>query len=113
MIDFLMPFEIYPVTIVGVLLLLAAALRARDRRAAVAWSVGGMLGGVLLSGLAANLTGIADSVDPLPWWRYAPTIALGAGSLVAQVVLIVFGILLVKDLFAAEHATEPPAVPTA
>ena len=104
MIDYLMPFEVYPVAVVGLILVLAASLVAQLRRGAVGICIGTMLGGVVLGGVAAQLTGIANSVETLEAWRYAVVIAFGAVSLIGQVALAVVGVRLVRDLSGAKHA---------
>jgi hypothetical protein len=101
--DYLMPFEIYPVTLVGAALLLWAALRARMRRKAVEVAIGCMLGFLVLCAISAQVTGIAQSVERLETWRYVLTAGLGGVSLLAQIGLIVVGCMLVRDLRAAPN----------
>ena len=110
-VDYLMPFEIYPVALVGAGLVLWAALRAHVRRALVGACIGVMLGGVLLGAAAAKLTGIADSAEQLEAWRYAIVIALGAASLIGQAALVVAGSLVARDLFAHHGDAAPPMTP--
>ncbi len=112
-IDYLMPFEAYPVTLVGVLLVVAASLWARSRRAATAITVGVMFGGIVLGSVAAQLTGIADSVETLDTWRYVLTGGLAGISLLAQCALVVLGILMVRDARRDKHPATPPAAPVA
>lgn len=111
MVDYLMPFEIYPVALVGVGLLVWASFRAHARRAAVGIAIAGMIGGVLLAGVAAELTGIANSVEQLEQWRYVLVSVIAAVSLASQVGLAVIGTLLTRDLFAASHESTPPMTP--
>ena len=111
-IDYLMPFEVYPVTLVGTALLLWASLRARVRRKAVAWSIAGMIGGLVLAGVSARVTGIATSVEQLETWRYVLTAALGAFSLIAQVALIVVGVLIIRDLSRTTNTGAGPVTDT-
>jgi hypothetical protein len=99
-VDYLMPFELYPITLIGTALILWASLRAHMRRAAVARAIGAMLGFFILCAIAAQVTGIANSVEQLEKWRYMLTAGLGVASLLGQVALIVVGVLLVRDLFA-------------
>ncbi len=106
--DYLMPFEVYPLTLVGLVLILVAALRSRLRRRPVGISIGMMLGGVLLGAVAAQLTGIANSEETLETWRYAVTIGFGAISIIGQVMLIVVGVMLIRDLFAVEADAPAP-----
>lgn len=107
-IDYLMPFEIYPVTLVGVGLLVWASFRAHARKAAVGIAVAGMIGGIILGSISAQVTGIANSVEQLETWKYVLTSALAAVSLAFQVGLAVIGTLLTRDLFAASHESTPP-----
>ncbi|MDP2183142.1 MAG: hypothetical protein Q8K99_11310 [Actinomycetota bacterium] len=109
--DYLMPFEVYPVTIVGMALLVWASFRARARKGAVGIAIAVMLGGLVLAGVAAQVTGIANSEEQLETWRYALTIALGAVSLLGQVALIVEGSLLTRDLFRARGDAATPLTP--
>ncbi|MFA5844009.1 MAG: hypothetical protein WC971_04170 [Coriobacteriia bacterium] len=106
--DYLMPFEVYPVTLVGVALLVWASLRARARTGAVGIAVGGMIGGLVLCAIAAQVTGIAQSEERLEAWRYVLTAGLGGVSLLAQIALVVIGFMLVRDLFAAPDEVAPP-----
>lgn len=106
-IDYLMPFEAYPVTIIGIVLVLGAAFRARDRRGPAGICIAIMLGGILLGGAAAKLTGIADSVETLETWRYVVTAAFGVLSLLGQAGLVVIGSMIVRDLFARREETPP------
>jgi hypothetical protein len=114
-VDYLMPFEVYPVTVVGMILVVWAAMRAHAHRRGVWLSIAGMIGGILLAGISAQVTGIANSVETLARWKYVLTAALGAGSLVAQVALIVMGFLIVRDAGSAQPDATPPATqaPTA
>jgi hypothetical protein len=100
--DYLMPFEIYPVTLVGAALLVWASLRMHARRGAVGIAISVMLGSLVLSAIAAQVTGIAQSVERLETWKYVLTAGLGGISLLVQVALIVVGCLLVRDLSAAQ-----------
>jgi hypothetical protein len=99
--DYLMPFEAYPVTLVGVVLLLWASFRAHARREAVGIAVGVMLGALALGAIAVRVTGIDQSVEQLETWKYILPSSLGGVSLLAQIGLIVVGCMLVRDLFAA------------
>lgn len=107
MIDYLMPFEVYPVAVVGLILVLAASLVAQLRRGRVGTCIGVMLGGVVLGGVAAQLTGIANSVETLEAWRYGLVFGFGALSLIGQVALAVVGVQLVRDLSDAKRGQSP------
>lgn len=113
-IDYLMPFEFYPVALVGMILVLWASLRGRLHRMGVGISIGLMIGGVVLGAVAANLTGIANSVETLEAWRYGVVIAIGALSLIGQIALAWFGIRMLLDMSAhAKSMTAGPAAPAA
>lgn len=109
--DYLMPFEVYPVTVVGMILLVWASVRARSRKGAMAIAIAVMLGGLVLMGIAAQVTGIASSPEQLEAWRYALTAGLGAVSLLGQVALIAQGSLLARDLFRAQGSDASPLSP--
>jgi hypothetical protein len=98
--DYLMPFEVYPVTLVGAALLLWASLRAHALRGAVSIAIGVMLGSLALGAIAAQVTGIAQSIERLETWRYVLTGGLFGTSLLAQAALVVVGCLLVRALLA-------------
>jgi hypothetical protein len=97
--DYLMPAELFPAALVGGVLLLWAALRARSRRgligAALAIAAGFLVGGqalAVLTGLASGATGPESG-----WWSLVlASIALYSLSLV---VIGVGGLLLLRDLF--------------
>jgi hypothetical protein len=97
--DYLMPFEIYPVTLIGVAEILWASLRAHMRTQAIVIAIGCMLGFLVLCAILAQVTGIANSVEQLEPWRYALTAGMGGASLLAQIGLVVLGCLLVRDLY--------------
>lgn len=105
-IDYLMPFEVYPVTLVGVALLVWASFRARARKRAVGIAVGGMIGGLALCAVAAQATGIAQSEEQLESWKYVLTAGLAGLSLVAQIALAVIGCMLVRDLFTGRPRSD-------
>ncbi len=112
-VDYLMPFEIYFVTVAGMVLLVWASFRAHDRKRAIGITIGLMLGALVLAAVAAQVTGIANSVEQLAAWKYILTATLGGLSLVAQLALIVEGSLLTRDLFASHEDTAPPLSPIA
>ena len=110
--DYLMPFEVYPVTLVGMLMIVWASFRARLHKRAVGITIAVMLGALVLAGVAAQVTGIAQSVEQLETWRYVLTAGLGVVSILAQIALAVVGGMLVKDLFTAQADATPPLAPT-
>jgi hypothetical protein len=67
-----------------------------------------------LAGVAAQVTGIANSVEQLEAWRYALTMGLGVVSLLGQMGLAVAGVLVAtapaepgpRAVPPTEHVTE-------
>ncbi len=104
MLDYLMPAELFPVGLVGALLLLWAAFRAHARRGMIGW---GLLTAILLlvGGQAiAVVTGLASG-------ETEPTtllVAIVGGTLaiyaLALVEIGVGGILLARDVFKSPAA---------
>lgn len=109
--DYLMPFEIYPVTVAGVALLAWASIRAHAHRGAIAIAVAVMFGGLFLAGVSAEVTGIADSPEQLETWRYVLTSVLAGMSIVAQIALATLGVMLSRDLLGKHQDTAPPLTP--
>jgi hypothetical protein len=97
--DFLMPAELFLVILVGGLLLLWTAFRARSRRAIIGWGLGAAV--VLLVGSqeVAVVTGLASGETELGTWQGSLVVGLFVFFLLAVVVIAVGGVLLVRDLF--------------
>ncbi len=104
--DYLMPAELFPAALAGFVLLLWAALRARDRRALVGWSGGIMVGSLVGSMAFAIVSGLASGAREAGGVWLVVLQALLVAYVVALVVLAVAGILLLVDLFRAVE-TEP------
>jgi hypothetical protein len=99
--DWLMPAELSPLTAVGALLLLAAALLARARRGWVLTGIGISIGTIAAGSVIAQVSGLASGeVQPetavVPW---AMVLTAIGGYVAGVVVLGVAGILLLRDLF--------------
>jgi hypothetical protein len=104
-IDYLMPAELFLVALLGGVLLLWAALRARQRR--------GLIGGALAAAVVlligsqglAVITGLASGAAQPAGWRMALVLTgLGAYTL-ALVILGLGGLLLLRDLLTASSQT--------
>jgi len=97
--DYLMPAELFPLVLLGGLLLLWATLRARSRRAWVGWGLAGAVA-MLFGGQAlAFFSGLADGrIEPegLPWVLVLASLALYALGVAAAGA---GGILLLRDLY--------------
>ncbi len=97
--DYLIPVEIFPVVLVGGLLLLWAAIRARARLKLVIWGLVAALVLLVGSQVAAVLTGLASGETEAVGWRWTLTLAGIVGYELCEVLLGVEGILLIRDLF--------------
>lgn len=97
--DYLMPAELFPVAIIGGLLLLWAALRAHSRQRLIGW---GLVAAVVLlfGGQAlAVVTGLATGeIEPVGW-PWVAVLASIAGYTLAVMVVGIGGVLLVRDVF--------------
>ena len=96
--DYLMPAELFPLALIGGVLLLWAAVRSRLRRKIIGWALG-IAVGVLFAGQALTLaTGMASGeTEPEGWWWIIVLSSLAIYTL-ALVALAVGGILLLRDL---------------
>lgn len=109
MVDYLMPAELFPVVLVGGVLLLWAALRARARRALVAWGLGAAIGLLVLGQVLAVVTGLASGeASPetavLPWALVLGSLGVYAAAIVEMGVA---GVLLLRDLFRRSESAAP------
>ena len=97
--DYLMPAELFPSALLGGLLLLWAALRARSRLKIISWSFG-VAAGLLIAGQAfAVLSGLASGEAEPAGWLLPVAIAVIIVYILALFALAVGGILLLRDLF--------------
>jgi hypothetical protein len=110
--DFLMPAEIFPVALVGGILLAWAAVRARRRLKLIAWSLASAVFFLIVSQGVAVLTGLATGANEATGWRIALLLATYAIFPLALVAAAIGGILLLRDLFQATPPTSeaPPLV---
>jgi hypothetical protein len=97
--DYLMPAELFPMVVLGGVLLLVAALLARRRVKWIAWGLG--LAVALLVGgqVLAVVSGLANGdtkPEGLPW---VLVIASIVGYILAVIAVGVGGVLLARDLF--------------
>lgn len=80
--DYLMPAELFPVAFLGGALLLLAALMAKVYRAAIAWSIGAAIVGLVGSQALALATG-ERAATGWPWWSVLALLGLYCLALVA------------------------------
>lgn len=97
--DYLMPAELFPSILLGGLLLLWAAIRARTRRKVIAWGLGVAVVFLLGTQGIAVITGLASGANEATGWRMAIVVAALVIFIVAVIVTGVGGILLLRDLF--------------
>lgn len=97
--DYLMPAELFPAALIGGVLLLWAALRARAYRRLIDWGLGVAV--VLLFGgqALAVVTGLASGETEAAGWPWALVVASLVIYILALIVLAIGGILLLRDLF--------------
>jgi len=110
-IDYLIPAEILPVPLLGALLLLWAAFRARSRRGIIGWS---LLAGVLLvvaSQVIALATGMASGAIEAAGWPYYSALGGIIGYDIALIVIGNAGISLIRDVFKREPPVSVPLPP--
>jgi len=96
--DYLMPAELFPAALLGGVLLVWAALRARSRVRPIGASLA--LAVALLVGLQALavVTGLASGRTEPGGWAWALVLAALAGFTLALLALAVEGTLLARDL---------------
>ncbi len=92
--DYLLPFEIFPVTLLGVVLILAGSLWSKEHRRLVIWAV---VAAALLAGATlvwAQLSGIANAPDLASndWRLILADVGMGLACL-ALVAILVAGVL--------------------
>jgi len=105
--DYLLPGELFPLELVGGVLLVVAAARSRWGLKPIAWSAGAMV--ALLAAVAgvSALTGIGSSPAEPSRWRIYLLWGLYAGFCAALLSLGVGGIRLWRHLF--QRAPQPDA----
>jgi hypothetical protein len=103
--DYFAPAEVAPVALVGICLLLWAALRARSREKLIGWGIGIALAALIGSQALAVVTGLASGeTEPAGvWWA----IVLGLYALypLALILIGVGGVLLLRDLFKVPRSS--------
>lgn len=102
--DFLMPAELFPLALVGALILVSVALKARCRRKPVAVSGAAMVVFFACVLFVPLVTGLASGATPPEGWPWALTLMSLALYATAMVFTGVAGTLLTKDIFHKEVA---------
>jgi hypothetical protein len=101
--DYLMPAELFPVALIGGILLVWASWRARSRRALIGWSLG-LTVALLVGGQElAVVTGLASgTIEPNSPWLVVVLATLAAFGL-ALIAVGIGGILLLHDLTTTQQ----------
>lgn len=98
LVDYLMPYELFPLVLLGAGLLTWSSLRARRRRTLIAGSMGVSLALVITAAALATATGLSSGERPAEGWRLALVASCVAGSLLALLALAGAGVMLLRDL---------------
>ena len=96
--DFLMPAELFPVALVGALLLLWAAQRARSQRKLIRWGLVAMVVFLFGGQAIAIVSGLASGAVEPTGWPWALAIASIALYTLALIEVCIAGVLLVREL---------------
>lgn len=97
--DYLLPAELFPVVLVGSLLLLWAALRARSHQKIIALGLGAMLVFLIGGQAIAVFTDLASGAAEATGWPWALVLASLVLYSLALMATGVAGVMLVKKLF--------------
>jgi hypothetical protein len=97
--DYLMPAELFPVALLGGLMLLWAAIRARSRRGLIGWSLGTAVVLPVIGQVVASVTGLASGAREPVGWQWALVLASLVAYCLALVMTGVGGVMLLYDLF--------------
>ena len=98
MVDWLMPAELFPVALVGALMLWTAG-RGRPARRAIGWGLVLAVAMLVGSQVLAVATGLADGRIEPAGWPWMLVLGMLAGYVVALIAIGVGGMLLVRDAF--------------
>jgi hypothetical protein len=105
LIDFLMPAELFPVALVGSLLVLAAAVLTRSYRAVIGGSLGTALIMLVGSQALAVATGLASGAREASGWRLVLVLVVFAMFVVALIITAIGGLFLTRSLFRKAAGT--------
>lgn len=96
--DFLMPAELFPVALVGALLLLWAAQRARSQRKLIRWGLVAMVVFLFGGQAIAIVSGLASGAVEPTGWPWALAISSIALYTLALIEVCIAGVLLVREV---------------
>lgn len=106
-IDYLMPAELFPVALAGIILLMWAAWRARARREFIGWGLLAAVVGLIGSQALAVVTGLADGRIEPQGWPLVLVMSIYAIFVAGQLVIDVGGVLLLRDLSVKKQTQQP------
>ncbi len=96
--DFLMPFELFPLVLLGSGLLIWAAIRAKLRLKLISWSFVSTLGLIVIGQLVAMASGLASGrIEPEGVWLTILLFIIAA-AILSILSICAGGILLLRDL---------------
>jgi hypothetical protein len=98
--DYLLPAELFPVVLVGSLLLLWAALRARSHQKIIALGLGAMLVFLIGGQVIAVFTDLASGAAEPTGWPWVLVLASLALYSLALIATGIAGVMLVKRVFS-------------
>jgi len=98
--DYLLPAELFPVALMGSLLLLWAALRARSQQKIIALGLGAMLVFLIGGQVIAVFTDLASGAAEPTGWPWALVLASLALYSLALIATGIAGVRLVKRVFS-------------
>ncbi len=102
--DYLMPAELFPVALVGGVLLLWAAWRACSRRKLIGWGLGIAVATLVGSQMLAVVTGLASGETPPGGAAWALVVGLLGVYWLALIAVAVGGLSLLRDLTRRQDA---------
>jgi hypothetical protein len=97
--DFLMPAELFPIALVGALLLLWAVQRARSQRKLIGWGLVSMTAFLFGGQALAVVSGLASGAAEPTGWAWALVVASIALYSLALIGVCIAGVLLVRKLY--------------
>ncbi len=101
--DYLMPAELFPAALVGGLMLLWAAIRAKAHLKLIAWSFGSAVFLLIGSQVLAMLTGLASGAIDAGGWVFVVVLGGILAYALAVIAMAVGGTRLIRALYKPGH----------
>lgn len=98
--DYLMPAELFPLALVGGLLLLWAAYRARSQMRSIGWSLGAAVIFLFGGQAIAVVTGLASGAREATGWPFVLVLSLIVLYTLAVIKTGIAGVSLVRKLYS-------------